>query len=81
MLHAGTYRTRSDYKEWYFNHSIEHLKYGGAYARFKESKKGAVKEGKLADFVILTEDPAMIKPDAINNIKVFPCRRCTCFRR
>ena len=42
----------------------------GAYASFEESIKGSLTPGKLADIVMLTEDPHDVDPDAIADIKV-----------
>jgi predicted amidohydrolase YtcJ len=42
----------------------------GAYASFEEKEKGTITSGKLADFVVLAEDPHKVDPDQIKNIKV-----------
>ena len=42
----------------------------GAYASFEERTKGSITEGKLADFVILGEDPHKIDPLKIKDIRV-----------
>ncbi|MEO1082283.1 MAG: amidohydrolase [Pseudomonadota bacterium] len=42
----------------------------GAYASFEEGIKGSLTPGKLADYVILDEDPRKIDPDHIVSIKV-----------
>ncbi len=42
----------------------------GAYASFEEGIKGSLTPGKLADFVILEQDPHAVDPDAIVGIKV-----------
>ena len=42
----------------------------GAYASFEEKIKGSITEGKLADFVILAEDPHKVDPQKIKDIKV-----------
>src|SRR5262249_42222595 len=42
----------------------------GAYASFEEKLKGAITPGKLADFVILGQDPHRADPDRIKEIKV-----------
>lgn len=43
---------------------------GSAYASFEENIKGSIVKGKLADFVILSEDPRKVEPDSIMLIKV-----------
>ena len=42
----------------------------GAYASFEEAIKGSIKVGKLADFVVLGEDPHDVEPDAIKEIPI-----------
>ena len=42
----------------------------GAYASFEESEKGSITAGKLADFVVLAEDPHDVDPDRIKEIGV-----------
>ncbi|MDP2959719.1 MAG: amidohydrolase [Longimicrobiales bacterium] len=42
----------------------------GAYASFEESEKGSIAAGKLADFVVLAQDPHDVDPDQIKNIQV-----------
>jgi len=42
----------------------------GAYASFEEGIKGSLEPGKLADFVILSEDITMIDPVQIKDVKV-----------
>ena len=42
----------------------------GAYASFEENEKGTITSGKLADFVILAEDPHDVDPDLIKEIQV-----------
>ncbi len=43
----------------------------GAYASFEEEKKGLLKEGYLADFVILEEDPFEKDPEQLHEIEVY----------
>jgi predicted amidohydrolase YtcJ len=42
----------------------------GAYSTFEEHKKGQIKEGMLADFVVLGEDPRQVDPAGISQIPV-----------
>ena len=42
----------------------------GAYASHEESVKGSITVGKLADFVMLSDDPHTVKPDTIKDIKI-----------
>ena len=42
----------------------------GAYASSEEAIKGSIAAGKLADFVVLEQDPHAVDPDQIKNIKI-----------
>lgn len=42
----------------------------GAYASFEEDIKGTLEPGKLADFVVLENDPHDVDPDTIIDIKI-----------
>ena len=42
----------------------------GAHATFEEDNKGSITEGKLADFVMLGDDPHTISPEKIKDIKI-----------
>ena len=42
----------------------------GARASYEENLKGSITAGKLADFVMLAQDPHEVEPDQIKNIKV-----------
>jgi predicted amidohydrolase YtcJ len=42
----------------------------GAYASKEESVKGSITPGKLADFVVLSEDPHTIDPEKIKDLKI-----------
>jgi hypothetical protein len=43
---------------------------GGAYASFEEDLKGSITAGKLADFVMLAQDPHDVDPNAIKDIRI-----------
>ncbi len=42
----------------------------GAFASFEENIKGSITAGKLADFVILADNPHDVDPDTIKNIEI-----------
>ena len=69
-------RTGWDGKTWGANQRIsvdEALRVNtmnGAFASHEESVKGSIAPGKLADFVILAEDPHAVKQDRIKDITV-----------
>jgi predicted amidohydrolase YtcJ len=42
----------------------------GAYAAHEEASKGSIAVGKLADFVMLADDPNTVKPGAIKDIQI-----------
>lgn len=42
----------------------------GAYASFEEDIKGSLEDGKLADFVILSQDPTQCDPMKIRDVFV-----------
>jgi predicted amidohydrolase YtcJ len=40
----------------------------GAYTSFEENEKGSITPGKLADFLVLRQDPRKVNPDTIKDI-------------
>lgn len=42
----------------------------GAFASFEESTKGSIAEGKLADFVVLADDPHTVAAEKIKDIQI-----------
>ena len=42
----------------------------GAYASFEESMKGSITQGKLADVIVLSDDPSKSPPEQIKDAKV-----------
>jgi len=69
-------RTGWDGKTWGANQritvdeAIQVNTINGAYASHEESIKGSITPGKLADFVILADDPHMVDHEKIKDIKV-----------
>ncbi len=43
---------------------------GGAYTYFEEETKGILRQGAVADFVILSDDPTAVDPMTIKDIRV-----------
>jgi predicted amidohydrolase YtcJ len=41
-----------------------------AYQHFEEGSKGSLEQGKLADFVILSQDPTAIDPETLHQVEV-----------
>lgn len=50
--------------------AIEIYTLHGAYASFEEDIKGSIEVGKLADFIILSEDLTEVPPASIGDISV-----------
>ena len=42
-----------------------------AYSYFEENEKGSIKEGKIADMIILSDNPLKISKDKIKEIKIY----------
>jgi predicted amidohydrolase YtcJ len=42
----------------------------GAYATFEEDRKGTVTPGKLADLVVLDDDPRVVPTDHLRDVNV-----------
>ena len=42
----------------------------GAYASFDEGDKGTIEHGKLADLVVLGQDPRAVEPETIASIPI-----------
>jgi predicted amidohydrolase YtcJ len=78
MMAIQSMVTRTDYRGrvWGARQKIsvaEALKIctiNGAYASFEEQIKGTITAGKLADFVLLADDPHKVQPDTIKDIRV-----------
>ncbi len=78
MMALQSLVTRTDYagREWGPNQKVtldEALRIctlNGAFASFEEKSKGTITAGKLADFVMLAEDPHTVAPQKLKDIKI-----------
>jgi hypothetical protein len=50
--------------------ALELYTVNAAYASFEEDVKGSLSPGRLADIVVLSEDPTIVEPERIKDIKV-----------
>jgi predicted amidohydrolase YtcJ len=78
MMALQSLVTRRDYlgREWGPNQrvtvadALRICTVNGARASFEEASKGSIAEGRLADFVVLAEDPHDVAPDRLKDIRV-----------
>jgi predicted amidohydrolase YtcJ len=69
-------RTGWDNTSWGVNQrvsvgeAIQINTYNGAWNSHEERDKGSISEGKLADFVLLADDPHTVAQDKIKDIKI-----------
>lgn len=66
----GDWRARSANQRITVADAIRVCTLHGAYAAHEETSKGSIAVGKLADFVMLADDPHTVKPDAIKDIHI-----------
>jgi predicted amidohydrolase YtcJ len=52
------------------NEAIRAYTWGSAYASFSENVLGSLRPGKLADFVVLSDDPSGVEADGLESISV-----------
>ena len=78
-IYAAVTRATLDGKNpggWYpeqkvtVDQAVEAYTMGSAYAEFQDQVKGSITAGKLADFVILSDDIFSIAPEKIRDVKV-----------
>jgi predicted amidohydrolase YtcJ len=78
-IYAAVTRRTTDGKNpngWYpeqkisVKEAIEAYTINNAYAVFEENEKGSISVGKLADFVVLSDDLLTVDPVSIENIRV-----------
>ncbi|TWP38491.1 amidohydrolase [Leekyejoonella antrihumi] len=50
--------------------AIRAYTWGSAYATFQEGSLGTLERGKLADFVVLDDDPTVIAPERLEDVEV-----------
>ena len=50
--------------------ALKALTIDGAYQHFEEDIKGSVSPGKLADLVILADDPRAVAPETLKDIEI-----------
>ena len=62
-VHGGNQRVSVD-------EAIKVWTLDGAYATFEENIKGSITPGKLADFVVLDQDPREVSPETIQDIVI-----------
>ena len=78
MMALQSMVTRTDYagRSWGLNQRVsvdEALRIctlNGAHASFEETDKGSITAGKLADFVMLAEDPHDVDPSRLKDIRI-----------
>jgi predicted amidohydrolase YtcJ len=78
-LYAATTRATLDDRNpggWFpeqkltIEEAIESYTLGSAYAEFQEHQKGSIAPGKLADFVLLSEDLLHLPPSELRRVRV-----------
>lgn len=50
--------------------AIKAVTINAAYQYFEENEKGSIKEGKLANFIIIDKNPFEVETDEIKNIQI-----------
>lgn len=63
-------RLLGEEQKLHVNEALKGITLNGAYQCFEEEKKGSLKPGKIADLVILDQNPLSVDPKELKNIKV-----------
>ena len=75
-IYAAVTRKTESGQDFYSKEAVSPLRalamytVNGAYASFEEDFKGSITTGKLADMVVLSDDPTKVPPEQIKDIKV-----------
>ena len=67
---AAAVRTSDPQQKISVEEAVRFYTSGSAFAEFQENEKGTIAVGKLADFVILSDDIFAIKPDQISRTRI-----------
>ncbi len=68
-IHGAVNRSRDDVRIG-VKDSLKMFTINGAKAVFKETEKGSIEKGKIADFVVLSENIYEVRPEEIKDIEV-----------
>lgn len=69
-IYAAVYQGKAGKPQYTVAEAVRAYTFGSAFAEFQENVKGTLTVGKLADFVILSDDIFSVNPDDIRKIKV-----------
>lgn len=69
-IYAAVYRGKAGKTKFTVEEAVRAYTVGSAFAEFQENVKGSLSVGKLADFVILSDDIFSVAPHDIQKIKV-----------
>jgi len=69
-IHAAATRETFPEERLTFDEALRLYTVNAAYGSFEEELKGSIEKGKLADLVVLSQDPHMTEPQKIKEIRV-----------